>query len=80
VFGAISVTLKVIGIFGVMAQAVGQRANEIAVRMAARCAVVERARTRAPSGTHAHCELPPGSPRAEGGADCGVARRLTRSG
>jgi putative ABC transport system permease protein len=34
VFGAISVTLKVIGIFGVMAQAVGQRANEIAVRMA----------------------------------------------
>ena len=34
VFGAISVTLAVIGILGVMAQAVGQRANEIAVRMA----------------------------------------------
>jgi putative ABC transport system permease protein len=29
-----SVTLAVIGILGVMAQAVGQRANEIAVRMA----------------------------------------------
>ena len=34
VFGAMSVTLAVIGILGVMAQAVGQRANEIAVRMA----------------------------------------------
>jgi putative ABC transport system permease protein len=34
VFGAMSVTLAMIGILGVMAQAVGQRANEIAVRMA----------------------------------------------
>ena len=34
VFGAMSVTLAVIGILGVMAQAVGQRANEIAIRMA----------------------------------------------
>ena len=33
-FGAMSVTLAVIGILGVTAQAVGQRANEIAVRMA----------------------------------------------
>jgi putative ABC transport system permease protein len=33
-FGAMSVALAVIGILGVMAQAVGQRANEIAIRMA----------------------------------------------
>ena len=33
-FGAISVTLAVIGILGVMAHAVGQRANEIAIRLA----------------------------------------------
>jgi putative ABC transport system permease protein len=92
----------------------------------ARCAVAERAWTRAPSGIHARCGrdrcrpgricdadarhwqpplgrhdhgsadarsgrpcvggrgtgglLSPGSPRAEGGAGCGVARRLTRSG
>lgn len=33
-FGALSVALAVIGILGVMAQAVGQRANEIAIRRA----------------------------------------------
>jgi predicted permease len=34
VFGALSVTLAVIGILGVMVQAVGHRANEIAIRLA----------------------------------------------
>jgi len=34
VFGALSVTLAVIGILGVMAQAVGNRTNEIAIRLA----------------------------------------------
>ena len=33
-FGVMSVTLAVIGILGVMAQAVGQRSNEIAIRLA----------------------------------------------
>jgi len=33
-FGALSVTLAMIGILGVMVQAVGQRANEIAIRRA----------------------------------------------
>jgi ABC-type antimicrobial peptide transport system permease subunit len=33
-FGAISVTLAVVGILGVMAHAVGQRATEIAIRLA----------------------------------------------
>jgi putative ABC transport system permease protein len=33
-FGAISVTLAIIGILGVMAHTVGQRANEIAIRLA----------------------------------------------
>ena len=34
IFGVLSVTLAVIGILGVMAQAVGHRANEIAIRLA----------------------------------------------
>jgi len=34
VFGTLSVTLAVIGILGVMAQAVGHRTNEIAIRLA----------------------------------------------
>jgi putative ABC transport system permease protein len=34
IFGALSVTLAVIGILGVMSQAVGHRANEIAIRLA----------------------------------------------